>query len=76
MGLMFCRAGLKLFRTSLRGLPCHLAPVDLTPTNVGDSYFGSLPIKAIKHSFVGVRTRNCPVWWDWLVWKNALNADF
>jgi len=54
----------------------QITPVQLTPTNVGNSYFGSLPIRLIKHSLVGVRARNCLTWWDSLIWKNASNADF
>jgi hypothetical protein len=51
-GLMFCRAGLKLFRTSWRGLLCHIGPSSMLSRHYTGSKSGKITDKIVMvHEF-------------------------
>ena len=52
----------------------YLAPAHLTPTNTWNSIFGSWPIWALIHVFVGVRTKKLAILACIVVTKNGLNG--
>ena len=52
VGWMFCRAGLKLFRTSLRGLQCHIGPSSMLSRHYTGAKSGKITdIIVIFHEF-------------------------
>jgi hypothetical protein len=68
VGWMFCRAGLKLFRTSLRGLQCHIGPSSMLSRHYTGSKLGKITDKITPiHEFwlvptfsLGYMMANCP----------------